>query len=123
STENIIAAATMPRIGFNSRSTSALSRQKLVDLIPCFSRRLPDAIVIENPNSAGGHLGAKAQDLDSPHFEADQVIPELIAYLHDELQADMPLIAAGGIWDRGDIDRALALGARGVQIGTRFITT
>ena len=68
-------------------------------------------------------MGAKAQDLDSPHFEADQVIPELIAYLHDELQADMPLIAAGGIWDRADIDRMLALGASGVQIGTRFITT
>ncbi|MEM6433953.1 MAG: nitronate monooxygenase family protein [Cyanobacteria bacterium P01_D01_bin.115] len=85
--------------------------------------RLPDAIVIENPNSAGGHLGAKARDLDSPHFEADQVIPELIAYLRNELQVDIPLIAAGGIWDRGDIDRALALGARGVQIGTRFITT
>ncbi|MBE9136437.1 nitronate monooxygenase [Nodosilinea sp. LEGE 07088] len=85
--------------------------------------RLPDAIVVENPNSAGGHLGAKAQDLDSPHFEADQVIPELIAYLRDELQEDIPLIAAGGIWDRADIDRAIALGASGVQIGTRFITT
>jgi nitronate monooxygenase len=85
--------------------------------------RLPDAIVVENPNSAGGHLGAKAQDLDSPDFEADQVLPELIAYLRDDLQQDIPLIAAGGIWDRTDIDRALALGASGVQIGTRFITT
>jgi len=85
--------------------------------------RSPDAIVIENPNSAGGHLGAKVQDLDSPQFEADQVIPELIAYLRDDLQQDIPLIAAGGIWTRADIDRALALGASGVQIGTRFITT
>ncbi|MEM7772958.1 MAG: nitronate monooxygenase, partial [Cyanobacteria bacterium P01_A01_bin.37] len=33
------------------------------------------------------------------------------------------VIAAGGIWDRADIDRALSLGASGVQIGTRFITT
>lgn len=85
--------------------------------------RLPDAIVVENPNSAGGHLGAKAQDLGSPDFEAEQVLPELIAYLRDDLQQDIPLIAAGGIWDRADIDRAIALGARGVQIGTRFITT
>ena len=85
--------------------------------------RLPDAIVVENPNSAGGHLGAKRQDLDSPQLEAEQVFPELIAYLRDELRQDIPLIAAGGIWDRADIDRVLALGARGVQIGTRFITT
>ncbi|MBF2019763.1 MAG: nitronate monooxygenase [Hydrococcus sp. C42_A2020_068] len=33
-----------------------------------------------------------------------------------------PVIAAGGIWNRTDIDRVLALGAKGVQIGTRFIT-
>ena len=85
--------------------------------------RLPDAIVVENPNSAGGHLGAKRQELDSPDLEAEQVLPELITYLHNELQQDIPLIAAGGIWDRADIDRMLALGARGVQIGTRFITT
>ncbi|MEL6398334.1 MAG: nitronate monooxygenase family protein [Cyanobacteria bacterium J06607_6] len=85
--------------------------------------RLPDAIVVENPNSAGGHLGAKRQELDSPDLEAEQVLPELIAYLHNELRQDIPLIAAGGIWDRADIDRMLALGASGVQIGTRFITT
>ena len=85
--------------------------------------RLPDAIVVENPNSAGGHLGAKWQELDSPDFEAEQVLPELIAYLHNELRQDIPLIAAGGIWDRADIDRAISLGASGVQIGTRFITT
>ena len=36
---------------------------------------------------------------------------------------DIPLIAAGGIWTRSDIARALSLGAKGVQIGTRFITT
>ena len=36
---------------------------------------------------------------------------------------DIPVIAAGGIWDRYDIDRVIGLGASGVQIGTRFITT
>lgn len=85
--------------------------------------RLPDAFVVENPNTAGGHLGAKKEELGTSHLSTEQVIPELIAYLRDELQVNIPVIAAGGIWDRSDIDRALELGARGVQMGTRFITT
>lgn len=78
---------------------------------------------MENPNSAGGHLGAKLEELGDRALEAEQVIPELVAYLQQELGQSIPVIAAGGVWDRQDIDRMLALGASGVQIGTRFITT
>lgn len=85
--------------------------------------RLPDAIVVENPNSAGGHLGAKAEVLESPSLRAESVIPELVAYIRDEFEDAIPVIAAGGIWNRADIDHALTLGAKGVQVGTRFITT
>ena len=85
--------------------------------------RLPDAFVVENPNRAGGHLGAKYGELSSTKLEAEQVIPELVNYLQNELGQGIPVIAAGGIWDRYDIDRVMALGASGVQIGTRFITT
>lgn len=86
-------------------------------------RRLPDAIVVEDPNSAGGHLGAKAQNLNDPKLNAVHVIPELVAYIRDQFEGVIPVIAAGGIWNRADIDQALALGASGVQMGTRFITT
>jgi nitronate monooxygenase len=85
--------------------------------------RLPDAFVVENPNSAGGHLGAKLGDLGDRVLEAAQVIPELVTYLQQEVGQAIPVIAAGGVWDRADIDKMLALGASGVQIGTRFITT
>lgn len=85
--------------------------------------RLPDAFVVENPNSAGGHLGAKSEELGDRALDAEQVIPELVAYLQQEIGQAIPVIAAGGVWDRSDIDRMLALGASGVQIGTRFITT
>ncbi len=85
--------------------------------------RLPDALIVENPNTAGGHLGAKSEELGTEDLEAEQVIPELVTYLRDELKVDIPVIAAGGIWKRADIDQALALGASGVQMGTRFITT
>ncbi|PSB31623.1 NAD(P)H-dependent flavin oxidoreductase [Stenomitos frigidus] len=85
--------------------------------------RLPDAFVVENPNTAGGHLGAKLEELGDRALNAEQVIPALVAYLHEEVGQSIPVIAAGGVWDRADIDRMLALGASGVQIGTRFITT
>lgn len=85
--------------------------------------RLPDGFVVENPHHAGGHLGAKYEELDKPEFGLEQVIPELVAYLQEEVGQPIPVIAAGGVWDRADIDQMLALGASGVQIGTRFITT
>lgn len=85
--------------------------------------RLPDALIVENPNTAGGHLGSKLNDLGDISYNAEQVIPELLEYLENDLKTEIPVIAAGGIWERADIDRVLALGAAGVQIGTRFITT
>ncbi|MDV3349271.1 nitronate monooxygenase [Leptolyngbyaceae cyanobacterium CCMR0082] len=85
--------------------------------------RLPDAFIVEDPQVAGGHLGATEDTLNDPEWAATAVIPALVAYLKDEFETPMPVIAAGGIWDQRDIVRALALGADGVQIGTRFITT
>jgi len=85
--------------------------------------RLPDGFIVEHPRYAGGHLGAKAEEIDTEAASLEYVIPNLVQFLADELQADIPVIAAGGVWDRADIDRMLALGAKGVQIGTRFITT
>lgn len=86
-------------------------------------KRLPDAFVVENPNTAGGHLGAKYEELGDVALEPEQVIPELVKYLAQELSQPIPVIAAGGVWDHADIVRMLELGASGVQIGTRFITT
>ncbi|MEB3213772.1 MAG: nitronate monooxygenase family protein [Leptolyngbyaceae bacterium] len=85
--------------------------------------RSPDAFIIENPRSAGGHLGAKTEELDHPEVDTAVTVPELVAYLRDVLKHPIPVIAAGGIWDRADIDRALAWGASGVQMGSRFVTT
>ena len=85
--------------------------------------RLPDALVVKNPNRVGGHLGAKFHELGNPALNSEQVIPDLLNYLDSEVGEDIPLIAAGGIWSRSDIAQALSLGAKGVQIGTRFITT
>ena len=88
-------------------------------------KRLPDAIVIEHPRLAGGHLGAaRIADLNDPRFEFDRVIPESLAFLREAgLEGQIPLIAAGGIRSCEDIARLQALGAAGVQLGTPFAVT
>jgi nitronate monooxygenase len=87
--------------------------------------RLPDAIVIENPRLAGGHLGAaKVADLGDARFDFDVVIPQVLDFLRQASYGqDIPLIAAGGIDSHADIVRLQGLGAAGVQLGTAFAVT
>jgi len=87
--------------------------------------RLPDAIVIEHPRLAGGHLGAaKVADLQDPRFDFDVVIPAVLEFFEAQgMAGQIPLIAAGGISCREDILRLQALGASAVQLGTAFAVT
>jgi nitronate monooxygenase len=87
--------------------------------------RTPDAIVIEHPRYAGGHLGASSlEDLNNPKFDFEVVIPQALALLKTMgLQGQVPLIAAGGIVSYADIKRVQDLGASAVQMGTAFAVT
>jgi nitronate monooxygenase len=87
--------------------------------------RLPDAIVIENPRLAGGHLGAaKVADLTDARFDFEVVIPQVREFFKQSgYEQHIPLIAAGGIDSHADILRLQALGADGVQLGTAFAVT
>ena len=88
-------------------------------------KRMPDAIVIEHPALAGGHLGAaKVADLRDPRFDFDVVIPQVVAMLREiGIDRDVPVIAAGGIRRYEDVARLQALGAAAVQLGTPFAVT
>ena len=88
-------------------------------------KRLPDAIVIEHPRLAGGHLGAaRVADLNDTRFDFENVIPQSLAFLRSAgIEKDIPLIAAGGIRSFEDIARLQALGAAAVQLGTPFAVT
>ncbi|MFN3913439.1 MAG: NAD(P)H-dependent flavin oxidoreductase [Aquabacterium sp.] len=88
-------------------------------------KRLPDAIVIEHPRLAGGHLGAaQVADLNDPRFDFERVIPDTLAFFRSAgLEREIPLIAAGGIRSQADIVRVQSLGAAGVQLGTPFAVT
>lgn len=86
---------------------------------------LPDAIVVEGPK-AGGHLGFKAQDIENPDFALEKILPETIEMLkpfEDANGRQVPVIAAGGVFSGKDIYELFALGAAGVQMGTRFVAT
>ena len=87
--------------------------------------RLPDAVVMEHPRLAGGHLGAaKVADLQDKRFDFDVAIPQVLEYFKSAgLEGKIPLIAAGGISTREDILRLQGLGASAVQLGTAFAVT
>jgi nitronate monooxygenase len=88
--------------------------------------RLPDAIVIEHPRYAGGHLGAaKIEDLGDPRFDFERVLPAVHDFFRAEGIADgtVPLIPAGGINTHERIRELFSLGASAVQIGTAFAVT
>lgn len=82
--------------------------------------RLPDAVVLEGPKS-GGHQGFSYEDCQKPENQLENLVEPVVA--EAKKWGDIPVIAAGGVWDKKDIEQMLSLGASGVQMGTRFIGT
>ncbi|HEV7527076.1 MAG TPA: nitronate monooxygenase family protein [Acidimicrobiia bacterium] len=66
--------------------------------------------VIAQGTEAGGHTGTVA---------TMPLVPQIV----DEVGARVPVVAAGGIFDGRGLAAAIALGADGVWLGTRFIAT
>lgn len=86
---------------------------------------IPDAVVVEGP-LAGGHLGFKPEQIDDPDYRLERLVPEVVDALREfELRwnRQLPVIAGGGIFTGEDAFRIMKLGARGVQLGTRFVAT
>jgi enoyl-[acyl-carrier protein] reductase II len=66
--------------------------------------------VIAQGTEAGGHTGTVA---------TMPLVPQIV----DAVDARVPVVAAGGIFDGRGLAAALTLGADGVWLGTRFIAT
>lgn len=89
-------------------------------------KRTADLVVVEGP-LAGGHLGFKREELSmyTPEVydeEIRRIIKTVRAY-GEKYGTDIPVVVAGGIYDSNDVKRVMALGADGVQVATRFVTT
>ena len=82
--------------------------------------RLPDAIVLEGPKS-GGHQGFSYEQCLDPAYQLEVLAPDVLKTC--KAWGNIPLIVAGGVWDRNDIERYLDMGVAGVQMATRFIGT
>lgn len=87
--------------------------------------RLPDLVVVEGP-FAGGHLGFKGEELAADREPAlDDLVREVrkaLAPYEEKKGRPIPIIAAGGLVDRADVQAALEV-ADIAQLGTRFIAT
>ncbi|MCE1248602.1 MAG: nitronate monooxygenase family protein [Firmicutes bacterium] len=88
--------------------------------------RLPDGIVVEGPK-AGGHLGFKNEEIVSAEPDAlEKITAEVIEVANNYGSKNghkIPVIPGGGIFDGKDVARFFRLGAKGVQIASRFVTT
>ncbi|HMB17065.1 MAG TPA: nitronate monooxygenase family protein [Pelovirga sp.] len=85
--------------------------------------RLPDAIVVEDPDTAGGHLGEKPEKIGTGEYDQYATVRAVKEYFSSEWNLQIPIIAAGGVWDREDLEHALAEGADAVQMASRFVVT
>lgn len=86
---------------------------------------LPDMIVVEGPK-AGGHLGFKTNQIADPTFAIEELIPQVVkevAVFEEKYNQEIPVVAAGGIYSGEDMYRIMELGAKGVQVASRFVTT
>lgn len=88
--------------------------------------RLPDLVVIEGP-LAGGHLGfhrEQLDDIESLHYDEEvKAIIEKVNETAAEHETSIPVVMAGGVYTREDMEHYLEMGAAGVQMATRFVTT
>lgn len=77
--------------------------------------------VIAQGSEAGGHrsFGAKVSAYDAAKQSLMSLLPEVV----DAIGATTPVAAAGGIADGRGVAAAMAMGASGALLGTRFVAT
>ena len=118
---------TLPMVSGDVKIAPIVSSKKSLSVIAKYWKkkydRKPDLVVVEGPK-AGGHLGFSTEEIDEYTVantkDYDEEVKQIIA-LADELS--VPVAVAGGIYDRADMEHYLAMGAKAVQVATRFVTT
>lgn len=131
----IISGAGMPTMlpkltkGYNVKIAPIVSSLKAAKVIlklwDKHDNVAPDMIVVEGPK-AGGHLGFKKDEIETASENFDTTIVDIVSHVKEyekKYEKEIPVIAAGGIFDGNDIAKYLKLGASGVQMATRFVAT
>jgi nitronate monooxygenase len=114
---------------FHTKLAVKVSSAKAAKLIFQFwagrYKQIPDAVVVEGP-MAGGHLGFKKEELTGTLVPLNKLIEETVSAVRpfeDQFGKEVPVIAAGGIYTGNDMFEIMQAGAKGVKLGTRFVTT
>ncbi len=118
---------TLPEISGDAKIAPIVSSKKSLSVISKYwmkkYSRKPDLVVIEGPE-AGGHLGFTKEDIEEYTVlktkNYDTEVKAIIDMAHD---MEVPVAVAGGVYTRDDMEHYLEMGADGVQIATRFVTT
>ncbi len=118
--------------GFSTKIAPIVSTEKSAKVILKYwdrkYKRTADMIVIEGPK-AGGHLGFSMEQLEayeegSIHYiEEIQKIMEITKIYEEKYHCKIPIVVAGGIGTKEEMEGLMSLGIQGVQIGSRFVTT
>jgi len=83
--------------------------------------KIPDAVVVEGPKS-GGHQGFHTiEECKLAENQLEIIVPQVLE--EAKKWGNIPVIAAGGIWDKSDIEFYINMGCSAVQMGTRFVAT
>ena len=106
--------------------SSAKSASVILKLWERKYNRTADLVVIEGPK-AGGHLGFKPDEVSGitdEEYENDiTAIMDVVDFYGETFSCLIPVVVAGGISDSKKVARAMELGADGVQVASRFVTT
>lgn len=85
-----------------------------------------DLVVVEGPK-AGGHLGFSREQIEEFETKSfDDEIREVFAVVAEyekKYEKKIPVVVAGGISTKEEAEHAFALGADGIQVASRFVTT
>lgn len=117
---------TLPELVGNAKTKIApivSSKKSLAVILKYWKKkydRIPDLVVVEGPE-AGGHLGFSKEELET--ITRDEYDKEVKAIIDLADETNIPVVVAGGVYDRDDMEHYLAMGAKGVQMATRFVTT
>ncbi len=123
---------TLPKLieGSKTKIAPIVSSLKSADVIcKIWDRKYkksPDMVVIEGAK-AGGHLGFTVEEIEQfIPSEYDKEIEKIIALVNqygEKYNKDIPVVVAGGVFEKDDLMHYLELGASGVQIASRFVAT
>src|SRR5207245_5514597 len=111
---------------FHARGIKVMSMVTNVEDAITLAKNGSDIIMAQG-SEVGGHrsiFNNNENDKDIPLIGTVSLVPQVIDSLKKEIKdKTIPVIAAGGISDGRGLVAALALGASGVAIGTRFLVS